>query len=1104
MTQPEGQSPEPVPWTHPDWRPWRANPRDSGSHPASNPALTDEGVLVRLHWTHPDWRPWRRSVRIAADQAAPGIPAAPAAGAMLVKIPWSHPSWRPWRRWARVEAPTPDQPETRDPAKEAWLHPDRLPWARLSLLMLLLAAAVATPVGAVVVWRRLANPARQAERLRGVAEIHLELNEPDAASRALERALEINPGNRAAARLLAELQRKAGETDEELETLRRSHQAAPEDPIMASRYAGALLDRNQPQQAWEVMSPLTARLLERRDARRAPALLVAGRAALGSGAMFDAVSLLRGAAQSAEGEAMQGEALLALGEALAATDRLADAREVLEGARRLLSGKQDEVDVRRAGVLARIGLLDEALSTVRPITQRPGPVRAAASRLLGELLLGRGQRDQPRAFADELAAEGKDEASAAYIRAMLAMTEGNLALAHEQATRLVELEPKSAPAHLLLAQVSVRRRDLPAAKHELLAALEHGSQEPALEVMLLEVECGLGEWDQAEERALRLAAEPRTRPRALEALTAVLARPGAGLERSLAALQALRERDPEDLLLGLYVALLRLLGGDEGGVDALNELSGKVDPSVALAALARLQAGRTDVLEAIETLTTLIERTPRLTSARVVLGLLYEGLGRDDLAAREYDQVLAFASHDRAARLGRARVAFRAGDLARVGSELSVLPPEAPQLQALADLRLRQGNPTEAVALLETAATLASRDPRVVAALARAQVLAGRSAEAVETYRAARAIESRLVQTQLEGLVHLLEGRAVEACQALEQAAAATGDPRFRLAVVAALVQAGSSGHALETLQTQLQATPDDPLLRLLEAALLVASNRQADVAQEAPRGIPAEVWTAVRQESRADRSTVPVGLELLVCRAFGWTREAEASARKLDATGALVDAWLALQAATGELRVSLLRRLTAAMPGWSEGELVLAAELARAGDHDGALAVLDRLPPGDPRARLQRGLTLDAMGRVPEALAEYEQIVQGERVHPLALNNLAVRLGASPDTRPRALELARKAVALAPREPQFHETLGWILHQAGQHEQAIEHMARSVELLPRQAKYRLRLARALVATGQDRRARNMARVALLSPSLSEAEAAEARALIQEIEARTP
>lgn len=1024
---------------------------------------------------------------------------------MLVKVPWSHPSWRPWRRWAKVQAPAPDKPIPLDPAREAWLHPDRLPWSRLALLMLLLAAALALPIGGIVVWRRLANPARQAERLRGVAEIHLELNEPDRASQALERALAINPGNRAAAKLLADLQRKAGAVDEELETLRRSQQASPDDPIVASRYAGLLLDRGQPQQAWEVMSPLTPRLLERRDGRRAPALLVAGKAALGSGAMFDAVSLLRGAASSADSETMQGEALLALGEALAATDRLADARETLEGARRLLPGKQDEVDVRRAGVLARIGLIDEALNTVRPITQRAGPVRAAASRLLGELLLGRGQRDQPRAFADELAAGGKDEASAAYIRAMLALTEGDLAQAHEHAARLIELEPRSAAAHFLLAQVSVRRRDLPGAKRALLAALEHGSQEPALELILLEVECGLGEWDSAEARALRLAAEPRTRPRALEALTAVLGRPGASLERSLTELKALRERNAEDLLLGLYVALLRLLSGDAGGVEALNELSSKVDPRVALGAFARLQAGRTDVLEAIETLTTLIEREPRLTSARVILGCLYEGLGRDDLAAREFEQVLAVAPHDRPARVGRARVAYRAGDLARVGSEVSALPPEAPQLQALADLRMRQGSVAEAVALLETAATLDSRDPHVLAALGRAQVLAGRRYDALQTYRSARAAGLHVPQANLEGLVHLLEGRGIEACQALEQAATSTDDPRFKVATAAALILAGSTGHGLENIQAELgRSGRENPLLRLVEAVLLVGSGHAADVPAVPPQGIPAEVWAAARQEKRPDRITVPAGLELLVCRSFGWTPEAEAAARRLEATGSVVDAWLALQAASGELRLALLRRLTAAMPGWSEGKLVLAGDLSRAGDHAAALEVLDRLPSDDPRTRLQRGLTLDAMGRVPEALAEYEAIVRGDRVHPLALNNLAVRLGDAMETRPRALELARSAVALAPSEPQLHETLGWILLQDGQAEKALEHLGRSVELLPRQAKYRLRLARALIATGQDRRARNMARIALLSPSLSEPEAAEARALIADVESRAP
>jgi tetratricopeptide (TPR) repeat protein len=97
--------------------------------------------------------------------------------------------------------------------------------------------------------------------------------------------------------------------------------------------------------------------------------------------------------------------------------------------------------------------------------------------------------------------------------------------------------------------------------------------------------------------------------------------------------------------------------------------------------------------------------------------------------------------------------------------------------------------------------------------------------------------------------------------------------------------------------------------------------------------------------------------------------------------------------------------------------------------------------------ARTALGTVLQAANRFTEARAAYEQALTLDPGHPVASHNLA-RLYARDEAQvPRALELARTAVANMPDDADAHDTLGWIAFRAGRLSLAASELQRAVAL---------------------------------------------------------
>jgi tetratricopeptide (TPR) repeat protein len=123
----------------------------------------------------------------------------------------------------------------------------------------------------------------------------------------------------------------------------------------------------------------------------------------------------------------------------------------------------------------------------------------------------------------------------------------------------------------------------------------------------------------------------------------------------------------------------------------------------------------------------------------------------------------------------------------------------------------------------------------------------------------------------------------------------------------------------------------------------------------------------------------------------------------------------------------------------------------------------------------------LNHLGQLEEAIAEYQKAIELDpdstwRSTPLFLNNLAWTLLTCPQTRlrdpRRALELARRAVALAPNDGPSANTLGLALYRNGEWKAAITALEHSIGISGYSSFDGFFLAMAREKLGQSEKAR--------------------------------
>ena len=182
--------------------------------------------------------------------------------------------------------------------------------------------------------------------------------------------------------------------------------------------------------------------------------------------------------------------------------------------------------------------------------------------------------------------------------------------------------------------------------------------------------------------------------------------------------------------------------------------------------------------------------------------------------------------------------------------------------------------------------------------------------------------------------------------------------------------------------------------------------------------------------------------------------------------------------------------------PHWAEVHVLagqVCQQLKRDVEAVGHLKTALQLAPNQTDFKLKLAEIYNAQGKTGEAAGLYRGLLATNPHQPVALNNLAELL-ARDGKAAEALPLALRAIDLAPQNPHFRDTAGWVAFQVGNQEDAILHLREAVRLAPTLGVPHYHLAKVLLASGQSAAAAAEFQAALThdlpAPAQSDASAA--------------
>ena len=131
---------------------------------------------------------------------------------------------------------------------------------------------------------------------------------------------------------------------------------------------------------------------------------------------------------------------------------------------------------------------------------------------------------------------------------------------------------------------------------------------------------------------------------------------------------------------------------------------------------------------------------------------------------------------------------------------------------------------------------------------------------------------------------------------------------------------------------------------------------------------------------------------------------------------------------------------------------MVRAGLLGSVGKYDDALELFERAAsfrPDDEGVALSRGELLLTMGRLDDAIAAYRSAAKRWPDSAMSLNALGYTLADRTDEYREAEKLIRKALRYEPESPAIIDSLGWVLHKRGKHEEALGYLEQAYAGFP-------------------------------------------------------
>ena len=426
---------------------------------------------------------------------------------------------------------------------------------------------------------------------------------------------------------------------------------------------------------------------------------------------------------------------------------------------------------------------------------------------------------------------------------------------------------------------------------------------------------------------------------------------------------------------------------------------------------------------------------------------LFQG-GRQDEAIRELEKLVRSSPDDRALRttlVTAYRAANRPADANKVLNQaVKDNPKDVDALQQLGEIAISAGKYADAETDLNQVVQLKPAEPEVHYLLAKLSQARGAALtyrqELSETLR----LNSNLLGVRLE-LAHSLLITPSGARAALDLLNATPGFQRDSTPV---LVQ---RNWALWTLgdMTEMRKGIDLGLSREKTPELLIQ-----DGVWKLRAGNPAGARASVEEALRID----PTDLRALQtlnqtyvaqknsAMAIQKVREYAARQPKSAAIQDFLGVMLMQQRDRTEARAAFAAAKSVD-PQFVQSDLSLAQIDTSEGKLDDARNRLETLLKNNSNnetARLWLGNIEAMMGNRGAALDHFRKVVDANPGNAQATNNLAYLLAEYSNKPEEALKYAEKAVQLAPADPSYCDTMGWILYRKGLYSQAIGYLQRA------------------------------------------------------------
>jgi putative PEP-CTERM system TPR-repeat lipoprotein len=630
---------------------------------------------------------------------------------------------------------------------------------------------------------------------------------------------------------------------------------------------------------------------------------------------------------------------------------------------------------------------------------------------------------------------------ALYLQGVLQYREHKLQDAKNTFETVLRNSPSYAPAILWLGLTNFALNNLEQASQRLGQYLKIDPGNSKVRALLGLTQARLGNKQEASETLKPLSNVDVSDPQSLAVLGQAHLLLGEA-ERSARYLTSAVEKDPEatDPRIQLAAALLKK-GDDEPAIEQLESVLRK-EPGEHRAEMMLLGAWLRDKEygKALKYIDELEAKNPSLATAhtyRAQVHILQKDLSG---ARKELETALQKSPGDSTAggMLAAIAVQEKKPDEARkiFESVLKRNPNHLDTMMAMAQMEIRLNRLDEAKAILERAATVHSKAPAPAKMLASGYLLARDPGKALEvTTEAIKANPDDIDLLQVRGAAQLLSGdptAGISTFSRIVKLRPELAEAHFKLALA----------HTANRDSAQARKALGEVLVRDRNHFTAKVMLAQLDLKEQHPE-------SAVRL-GRELQQNFPGAVE-------GYIIEAEALSAQQRATEA----------------IKVLERASKGNPDATAVPIEMFRVQWSAGERDRAIATLSdwyRSHPKDGDVAMLLGERLIDTGREKEAVEIYRALAKNQPGNIAALNNLAVSLQKSDPA--SALEYAQQAHRAAPANPGVLDTLGWILIQQGNLDRGLVLLGKAYELAPNVGEIHYHFAAALARTGAKDKAR--------------------------------